>query len=196
MSLFRLSWLNNSIAQSWLHVKNCIIHILRRMLTQNTYFKQILALTKITKLHINATLMPPKIRHNGRKCLETIPVILKWHGKYTCKVSSPYDLFNFLPWLWCLKKYLNIYVECISPFGGIWYLHGNLIIDDDAIGGDRVIPLDKRKKVDCTLNYDAGKVPKLDLKVWIKSIEKIEISWISTLQTAFHTCCQKRIVLT
>ena len=67
---------------------------------------------------------------------------------------------------------------------GTRYIDGELILDEDAIEIDRSVPGDKRTmeiikcvgndihpsiqlEVDCPSNYDDGKLPILDLKVWI-----------------------------
>ena len=70
---------------------------------------------------------------------------------------------------------------------GARYISGNLIVDENAIETDRFIPADRRTmaviksigndihpsiqlEVDCPSNYDDGKLPILDLKVWVESI--------------------------
>ena len=66
-------------------------------------------------------------------------------------------------------------------------MNGALVIDENAIESDRMIPGDKRTmeiikligndvhpsiqlEVDCPSNYDDGKLPILDLRVWIDKI--------------------------
>ena len=70
---------------------------------------------------------------------------------------------------------------------GTRYVNGALVIDENAIESDRVIPGDKRMmdiikligndvhpsillEVDCPSNYDDGKFPILDLRMWIDTI--------------------------
>ena len=70
---------------------------------------------------------------------------------------------------------------------GTRYVNGELILDQNAIESDKLIPGDKRTmeiikcvgndihpsiqlEVDCPSNYDDGKLPILDLKVWIAVI--------------------------
>ena len=86
------------------------------------------------------------------------------------------------------KRYvddINIAAKETPP--GTRYLNGNLVIDESAIDEDRTIPGDKRTmeiiksigndihpsiqlEVDCPSNYDDGKLPILDLKVWIADV--------------------------